>query len=157
MPKDKMKTRKVAASLIAPVATLLPLSVMALATSISPQMVGVDAADNAPVRASGLILFVLIPVAYLLLVLASSVVGYVLASTRKLRLKNLIIISGLVSVALGAVQGFQSPFGVKDQLIGFAVFSLFSMFSLSFGAYVWWYIAVKWHNQEDAPGQKAAR
>ena len=125
---------------------LLPLAVLAIVTLMSPEVVGVEVGDDAPVRSSGVILFVLIPVAYPVLVFATSVVGYILKASHKLNLTNLIITSGLVSIAMGFLLGFQSPFGVKDQLIGAAVFTLLAILSLTLGAFSWWFVAVKWHN-----------
>ena len=141
-----MSPRILTASLISPIASLLPLAVLAIATLVNPETVGVKAGDDAPIRASGVISFVLLPVAYPVLVFASSVIGFILKATHKLSIKNLITISVLVSVILGILLGMQSPFGIKDQLIGIAVFSAFAMFSLILGAHVWWFVAVKWHN-----------
>jgi hypothetical protein len=88
------------ASLIAPFAILLPLALLAAATIVWPERSGTALADDAPVRAAGLMLNAVIPLAYPILALAMFGVSSVLSANEQLTRKNLIYLSVLVSARL---------------------------------------------------------
>jgi hypothetical protein len=141
------KPRIIRASLVAPLAALLPLIILAAAALVSPEMTGADLSDDAPVRAAGIIFFTVIPLSFPILAMAMAVIGFILSDLQKLTRKNLIYISVISSLIAGILFGLQSPFGGKDQLIGFFVFWLFTMSCLVCGALTWWHIATGYNNK----------
>ena len=137
------KPKIILASLLAPLAVLILPAIMAVMAIIADnfEYFGNDPTDDAPVRAAGIILVVLIPIAYPVLGIAMCIIGYGLKYAKKLSLKSLFIICGAISIPLGIKMGWASPYGLKDQLIGLLVFLPLTTFCLFFGAYCWWYIA----------------
>lgn len=102
-----------------------------------------DPMDDAPVRAAGIFLFVLAPLAYPVLTATIFLSTWLLERLHLLSKQSLTIIVVLLSVALGVYLDLQSPFGINDQLIGVGVFTSFIICCLGFGAVVWWLIARK--------------
>ncbi len=101
--------------------------------------------DDAPFRAAGIFLYGLLPFVYVLLVACVFVSTLLLEKYKLLSLKKLIIFVLFVSISFGLYFGFQSPFGNKDQFIGFIVFTSFFSICLVLGAVVWWLIAKSKH------------
>lgn len=130
------KPRIILASLCAPLATLLIPVILALDAMYSSSVPG----DDAPRRA-GVIFIVLILLAYPIVALLMAAAGHFLSATGKLSLRNLLIGCGVLSLAAGALFGLPSPFGIKDQLFGFGIFSIVTMLSLSLGVFCWWFLA----------------
>jgi hypothetical protein len=124
------------ASIFAPLAVLLIPVILALDAIFSSSIPG----DDAPRRAGAIFLF-LIPFAYLIVALFMAAAGYLLLAIGKLSLRNLLIGCGVVSLAAGAIFELPSPFGVRDQLIGFGIFGIVTMLSLSVGVVCWWFLA----------------
>jgi len=133
MPK---KPRILLASIWAPLAVLLIPVLLALGAIFSSSIPD----DDAPRRAGAIFLF-LIPFAYLIVALFMATAGYLLLAVGKLNLRNLLIGCGILSLAAGAIFGLPSPFGVRDQLIGFGIFGIVTMLSLSLGVLCWWFLA----------------
>lgn len=131
------KPRIILASIWAPLALLLIPILLALSAAMGPSSIP---GDDAPRRA-GAAVMVLIPFAYPIVALLMAAAGYFLATIGKLNLRNLLIGCGILSLASGALFGLPSPFGVRDQLIGFGVFSAVTMLSLSVGVFCWWFLA----------------
>ena len=98
--------------------------------------------DDAPVRAAGFLLVVVLPIAYPFLVTYMAAVGYLLEKSQKLSLRNLLIVNGVVSILVAFCFGWPSPFGIKDRIIGLAIFLAFTALSLGLGAICWWFLAV---------------
>ena len=118
----KREPKIIIPSLLAPIVSLLipvGLAVFTILTDLATQN------DNAPVRAAGLLLVAVLPVSYFMLVLFMAAVGYLLGKIRKLSLRNLLLVDGLVCVPVAFLFGWSSPFGLRDQLIGLGIF--FSM------------------------------
>lgn len=146
------KPRIVLASIWAPLAIFLIPMVLAL-NAMSPSPIP---GDDAPRRAGFIILF-LIPFAYPIVALLMATAGHILLAIGKLNLKILLIVCGFLSLAAGAIFGLPSPFGVYDQLIGFGLFGVVTMLSLSLGVLCWWFLAhlgkdksARQENHEDA-------
>ena len=135
------KPRIILASLWAPLATLLIPAILALYAMYSSSTPG----DDAPRRAGAISIF-LILLAYPIVALFMAAAGYSLSAMGKLKLRNLLIGCGFLSLAAGAIFGLPSPFGVRDQLIGFGIFSIVTMLSLSLGAFCWWFLAQSGQN-----------
>ena len=130
------KPRIVLASIWAPLAVLLFPAILTLA-AMGPSPVS---EDDAPGRAAIILMF-LIPFAYPILGLFMATAGYVLLAMGKLTLRNLLIGCGFLSLAAGAMFGLPSPYGAKDQIIGFGIFGIGTMLSLSLGMVCWWFLA----------------
>lgn len=139
----ELNPKIIRASLVAPLAVLILPAIMAILAIVADyfEYFGNDPADDAPVRAAGIILIVLIPLAYPILAVSMCTIGYALKHAKKLTLKSLFIICGAISIPLGIRMGWESPYGIKDQLIGLLIFLPFTIFCLFCGAYCWWYIA----------------
>jgi len=97
--------------------------------------------DDAPVRAAGIMLFAVIPILYIVVAVTMALLAFVLSSTQQLTIKNLFLVSGFVSIGVGLLFGLPSPFGVRDQLVGFLIFLALSMLCLSLGVLTWWRLA----------------
>jgi len=132
------KSSIIRASLIAPLAVLLLPVLMTLTIVIQPDLL---TNGDAPVRAVGIMLFALVPVLYIVTAVAMALGAFVLSSMQRLTLKNLFIVAGFVSIGVGLLFGFPSPFGLKDQLVGVLVFVALAMVCLSFGVVTWWRLA----------------
>jgi hypothetical protein len=115
---------------------LLIPAILALSAMYSSSMPG----DDAPGRAGAIFIF-LILLAYPIVALFMAAAGYSLSAIGKLSLRNLLIGCGVLSLAAGAIFGLPSPFGVRDQLIGFGIFGIVTMLSLSLGVFCWWFLA----------------
>ncbi|PLX82174.1 MAG: hypothetical protein C0616_02810 [Desulfuromonas sp.] len=138
-----IKPRIIKASLISPLMTLLPLALLAAAVIVA-ELLEIHLAEvsgYASARAAGLILFVLVPVAYPVLVLVMALAGYLLRQFNLLTRTSLFIGAGLVSLVLGIGLGWSSPHRLRDQLIGVGIFVPLTFISLCLGSYVWWQIA----------------
>jgi len=70
-----------------------------------------------------------------------AIAAHILLRIGKLNLKFLLIACGCFSLVAGAMIGLPSPFGLNDQLIGFGVFGVVTMLSLSLGVLCWWFLA----------------
>jgi hypothetical protein len=139
--------RTILASLISPVAILLiPIMGSLFVLHTDPETIG-DAMDDAPMRSAGVFLFVLAPIAYPVLVVVLFLASWFLERLRLLSKRSVAVLVVLSSVIIGMYLGPQSPFGVKDQLIGVGVFSLLFAVCLGFGAAIWWIIARPRHNK----------
>lgn len=138
------KPRIVKASLVAPLIVLLPLTLLAVAVIVAEllEIPVAESSGDAPARAAGLILFVLVPVSYPLLVLSMALGGYLLKQFNLLTRKNYFIGAGGVSLLLGIGLGWSSQHGLQDQLIGVGIFLPLVFISLGCGAFVWWKIAL---------------
>jgi hypothetical protein len=135
----KQGPRIIISSLLAPIVSLLVpaiLAILAIVTDASLQN------DDAPIRAAGLILMVVLPISYPILVVFMATVGYILKRVHKLSLKNLLIVNGLVCIPIAFRFGWPSPFGLKDQMIGLTIFFPLIALCLGLGAICWWYLAV---------------
>lgn len=109
--------------------------------------------DDAPVRAAGLLLFGVLPVAYFILAVFMAAVGYFLEKLQKLSLRNLLLVNGVVCLPIALCFGWPNPFSLKDRLIGLAIFLPLTALCLGLGAICWWFIAVGPDKRvdEDAP------
>lgn len=121
------------ASLIAPFALLIIPAILAGLTLLS------DQPDDAPVKASSILLSVL-PTSYPIIALIMAGVGYGLKAIDRLNLKSLIMLSFFLSIFSSLVFGLSSPFGIKDQIIGIVVFFAFTQSSFLCGVICWWYL-----------------
>jgi len=128
--------------LVAPLAVLLLPVLMSIATVIKPGL-----GDDAPVRAAGIMLFAVIPILYIVSAVGMVLVAFVLSSMRRLTLRNLFFVSGFVSIGVGLLFGSPSPFGVRDQIVGFLIFSTLTMLCLSLGVFTWWRLAGIGHDE----------
>ncbi len=137
------KPRIVLASLLAPLAVLLLPAIMALLTLASSYFgfQSSDPSDDAPLRSAGIIIFVLVPLAYPILFSIMCTLGYGLNYFDKLSRKNLFIICATASIPIAIKLGWSSPYGIKDQLIGLMVFFPITILCLFWGVYCWWYFA----------------
>ncbi len=133
----------VISSLVAPLASLLVPAILAIFTILTDSLIQTD---DAPVRAAGLLLIVVLPIAYPILVLFMAAIGYILKTVHKLDFRNLLIIYGAACIPVAVYFGWPSPFGIKDQIIGLAVFFPLTALCLALGAICWWFIAVG-HNK----------
>jgi hypothetical protein len=141
MPQKAMKREpKIElASLVAPLAPLLVPALLATFTILT------DSAtqnDDAPVRAAGLILIVILPLTYPILALFMGTTGYILKKIRKFTFKNLLIVYAIACVPIAVRFGWPSPFGLKDQIIGLAIFFPLTVVCMALGAICWWWIGV---------------
>lgn len=137
------KPRIILASLLAPFAVLLLPVMMALFTIACDyfDFSGGDPTDDAPLRSAGIIIFVLVPLGYPVLFSVMCALGYGLGYVGQLTRRNLFIICTLVSIPIAITFGGASPYGIRDQLIGVAVFFMMTMFCLILGACSWWHFA----------------
>lgn len=129
----------IVSSLIAPIASLLVPAIFAILIIMSDSSLQ---NDDAPVRAAGLLLIVVLPVSYPILAIFMAAVGYILKKIHKLSLRNLLIVYGLFCIPIAFCFGWPSPFGLKDQIIGLTVFFSLAVLSLGLGAICWWLLAV---------------
>lgn len=143
----KNRTRILVASLVGSFATLLPLSLLSVASVIKPALVGIELGDDAPVMSAYFIL-VLISCTYPTLVIIMVGIGAILSSRNQLTRKNLLLIAVVLSMGIGIYMGFQSPFGLKDQLIGVVIFYSLSLLSSLCGVFSWWFVANMGRNDE---------
>jgi len=138
-----MNRRMIIASLVAPIAILLIPIVGSILVSFEFMATTIDPMDDAPVRAAGIFLFVLAPLAYPVLALTIFLTTWLLRKLNLLSKKSLTAIVIVLAVALGAYFGLKSPLGKNDQLIGFGVFTSLNAICLGLGAIAWWLIAEK--------------
>ena len=142
----KKEPKIILASLLAPIATMLIPAILAVLTIvIDSSNMGLNQDDDAPVRAAGVLLIVVLPITYPILVVFMSAIGYILNKFGRLSLKNLLIISGFVCIPIAIGFGWPSPFGLRDQLIGLIVFFSLTALCLTIGAICWWYLATCGH------------
>ena len=127
-------------SLVAPLASLLVPAILAIFSILTDSLIK---SDDAPVRAAGLLLFVVLPVTYPILVIFMAAVGYILNKVHKLSLKNLLIVNGLACIPIAVCFGWSSSFGLKDQIIGLTIFFLLAALCLGLGAICWWFLAIR--------------
>jgi len=127
---------------VAPLVVLLLPVLMSIAPVAQP-----DLGDDAPVSAAGIMLFAVIPILYILIAVAMALVAFVLSPMQRLALRNLFLVSGFVSIGVGLFFGSPSPFGVRDQIVGFLVFSALTMLCLSLGVFTWWRLAGIGHDE----------
>jgi hypothetical protein len=78
----------IVSSLIAPLASLLVPAILSILTILSNSLLQTD---DAPFRATGLLLIVVLPISYPILVILMAAVGYILKKVHKLTLKNLLL------------------------------------------------------------------
>jgi len=84
--------RIILASLLAPIATILIPAILAVLTIvIDSSNAGFNQDGDAPIRAAGVLLFVVLPIVYPVMVVLMSAVGHTLKKYGKLSLKNLLI------------------------------------------------------------------
>jgi hypothetical protein len=141
MPEKSMKKEPkiVLPSLVAPLASLLVPALLAIFTKLT------DSAtqnDDAPVRAAGLLLIVVLPLTYPILALFMGATGYILKKVQKFTFKNLLIVYGVACIPIAVRFGWPSPFGLKDQIIGLAIFFPLTVVCMVLGAFCWWFIGV---------------
>jgi hypothetical protein len=107
---------------------------------------GADPMDDAPQRSAVLLLFVIVPIAYPVLAASAFLLTSLLQKFHLLQKKVLAGIVLVLSTIFGILLGIQSPFGVKDQLIGVSVF--FCCFAIAFGlgAITLWLLLTSEHN-----------
>ena len=134
-------SRIILASIIAPLAVLLLPVGLAIASLISPELVGIEWGDDAPIRGAEFMLYVCIPVVYPFLVTAMALIGFALSAYQSLTRKTLLLVSAGASMVVGLLFAFSSPFGLEDQFMTFLSFGSHTMLCLSLGVFVWWYIA----------------
>jgi len=133
------KPKKLLSSLLAPIAALLIPAILAITTILTDSS---SQNDDAPVRAAGLLLIVVLPIMYPFLAIFMAVVGNILIKFHKLSLRNLLIVYGLVCIPISFLLGWPSPFGVKDQIIGITIFFSVMALCMCLGAICWWFLAV---------------
>jgi hypothetical protein len=110
----KIEPRLILSSLLAPIATLLVPAMLAIFTILTDASISNTIHnDDAPVRAAGLLLMVVLPILYPVLVVFMAAVGVILKKFQKLSLRNLLIINGLVCIPIAFRFGWSSPFGLK--------------------------------------------
>ena len=144
MPLKPMKRepRLILSSLLAPIATLLVPAMLAIFTILTDASTSNTIHnDDAPVRAAGLLLMVVLPILYPVLVVFMAAVGIILKKFQKLSLRNLLIVNGLVCIPIAFRFGRSSPFGLKDQIIGLMIFFPLTALCLGIGSICWWYLA----------------
>ena len=147
MPGMKDRLRILIASLVGSLAALLPLTVLVIASLVNPETVGIEPGDEAPIMSANLLL-VLIPCIYPILVIGMGGISEILLSRNQLTRKNLLLIAFAISMTIGIIMGFQSPFGLKDQLIGTAIFFALSLLSSVCGGFSWWFVASIGQNKQ---------
>lgn len=138
-----MNRRMIIASLVAPIAILLIPIIGSILVAFGFIATTTDPLDDAPVRAAGIFLFVLAPLAYPVLAVTIFLATWLLRKINLLSKQSLTAIVIVLAVALGAYFGLKSPFGTKDQLIGIGVFTSLIVICLGLGAIAWWLIAEK--------------
>ena len=138
--------RNITASLVSALAILLVPLLLGAFTVYEYHTGGADLMDDTPIRSAG-ILFVLIPIVYPILAILVFVLTRLLGKLHLLSKQSLAIVVVTLSIILGLFLGLQSPFGVKDQLIGIGVFTLLSTICIGLGATTWWLIAKPKHNK----------
>jgi hypothetical protein len=139
------RTRTIIASLVSPLAMLLVPISLGVFTVYDYQINGADLMDDAPIRSVGLF-FVLVPIIYPSLVIIVFLSTWLLGKIHLLSKQSLTTIVIVLSVVLGGLFGLQSPFGLKDQLIGVGVFTSLITICLGLGVIAWWLIAKPRHN-----------
>lgn len=150
--------RIILASLLAPIATILIPAILAVLTIvIDSSNAGFNQDGDAPIRAAGVLLFVVLPIVYPVMVVLMSAVGHTLKKYGKLSLKNLLIICGVVSIPIAISFGWSSPLGLRDKIIGLLVVFPLTALCLTIGAICWWYLATFGHNGLQGTAQSPRR
>ncbi len=144
------KSRMIIASLASALAILIVPLLLGVFTVYDYYSGGANHVDDAPVRSAG-VLFILIPIIYLILVVAIFLLTWILKKLDLLLKKSLALIVVALSITPGLFLGLQSPFGIKDQLIGAGVFISVFIACFGLGAIVWWLIARPGHNNGMQP------
>ena len=138
--------RTLVASLISPLALLLPLLAVSLWEANQPVQLIDGAADDAPMRAFGVFVITL-PIIYVLLALLSHAVGIVLMRLKFISLPRFVgasaTLAALLSVPVGLVLGDPRQFGAPDALATLAVVLGVFVLSAVPGSLCWWYLAAK--------------
>ena len=92
MPKGP---KAIIASLLAPIASLSVPAILAIVTILTDTSLQ---SGDAPLRAAGLVLIAVVPIAYPVLAIVMAVVGYTLKRIHKLSLRNLLCAYGLLGI-----------------------------------------------------------
>jgi hypothetical protein len=137
MLRPPSPSRIILASIIASLAVLLLPVGLAIAGITSPELIGIEQGDDAPVRGAVFVLSVCVPFVYPFLVITMALIGFTLSTYQLLTRKTLFLISGGASIAVGLLSAFSSPFGLEDQIMTFLIFSSHTMLCLSLGVFVW--------------------
>ena len=138
--------RTVVASLVSPLALLLPLLAMSLWEANQPVQFFNGEADDAPMRAMGMFIITL-PVIYVLLALISHFVGIALLRMKFVSFSKFvgacIALAVLLSIPVGLALGNPRNFGAIDTVVTLVVvLGLFVLCAIP-GSLCWWYLAAK--------------
>jgi hypothetical protein len=135
--------RPLLASLVAPVASLVPLLLLAASELVGPVRDSTNELGDASQRAAGAFL-VILPLAYVVLVALSFVVGRALVESGVRSLGRFVLASLAVAVGLSVLLGFMvSPahLGSQDLVFSLAAFAgLFAAMAVP-GSACWWLLA----------------
>jgi len=112
--------------------------------------------DNAPVRGAGIFMLIS-PVLFVLFTAFTFVVAVLLQHIKQLKPMVLASIVMVASFGLGFVMVLDRPFGWRDALYYFMVFSALIIATLSLSALVWWKVAMRPNNTVERDGPQAAR
>jgi len=138
--------RTLVASLISPLALLLPLVAVSLWEANQPVRLIDGAADDAPMRAFGAFVIAL-PIIYIVLALLSHAVGVVLLRLRLVSLPKFVgastTLAAFLSVPVGLALGSPREFGALDSLATLAVVLVVFVLCAVPGSLCWWYLAAK--------------
>jgi hypothetical protein len=138
--------RTVVASLIAPVALLLPIVGLAIWEISNPMKIINSDLNDAPLRAFGVFVITL-PIIYVLLALLSHVVGMALLRFKIVSLLKFVgtsaTLAGFLGVPVGLVLGSPRQFGPLDLLTTMAVIIGLFVFCALPGSMCWWYFAAR--------------
>jgi hypothetical protein len=147
------------ASTVAAMGTIIvPIIGILFVYSGGPSIDADGTPDNAPYRAAVFLLF-LAPLIFLIVFGAWYSTAKILASQNSLSIRSLLLACVAVSIITGSIfaaDGYRI-FGLRDGMISFLSFFLFTFVSLGLGTLAWWFIGKKLHNKEDAPDRKAVR
>ena len=137
------KRRMFLASLASAVALfVVPVIGFILGSMEIPYMRPDGTPDNAPARATGILLLIS-PVVFVLFSLVTFVGAVFLQHLSQLKLKILASIVIVASVGLGFVMVLDRPFGLYDALYYFVGFSALVLATLSVSVFVWWKVAMR--------------
>jgi hypothetical protein len=135
--------RPILASLIAPVAALLPLLVLAAYELSVPVLIINGEADDAPQRALGLLL-VGLPVIYVVLALVAFALGLAFIRFGLVSLRSFVLgasaVAVLLAVPFGVAGSNPTQHGLQDLAFAFAAFCGLFLFMAVPGAVCWWYV-----------------
>ncbi len=136
--------RAIIASLVSPLALLLPVLVVSLWEASQPVQLINGKPDDAPMRAMGVFVMGL-PVIYVLLAIVSHVAGIVLLRLKFVSLPKFVgasvVLAAFLSVPVGLALGRPEQFGPMDALVTLGVvLGLFVLCAVP-GSLCWWYLA----------------